>query len=76
MGGGQVDDRLDTVDHLVIGSSLPWLLPPALGDLQTVNEIAANRTGVRGRLGGEQSVRPPISSTGRRSWSRFCGSAN
>jgi hypothetical protein len=44
----QVGDDLDTVDHLIIGSSLPWLLPPALGDLQTVNEIAAGRTGVRG----------------------------
>jgi phosphodiesterase/alkaline phosphatase D-like protein len=46
----QVDDGLETLDHLVIGSSLPWLLPPALGDLQTVNEIAANRDGVRGQL--------------------------
>jgi hypothetical protein len=41
---------LDTLDHLIIGSSLPWLLPPALGDLQTVNEIAAERTGVRGTV--------------------------
>ncbi|CAA0127902.1 Uncharacterised protein [Mycolicibacterium vanbaalenii] len=47
----QVNDDLDTIDHLVIGSSLPWLLPPVLADLQTVNEIAAGRGGVRGRLG-------------------------
>lgn len=46
----QVKDGLETLDHLVIGSSLPWLLPPALGDLQSVNEIAANRDGIRGRL--------------------------
>nr|WP_163896209.1 alkaline phosphatase D family protein [Mycolicibacterium hippocampi] len=46
----QVNDDLDTIDHLVIGSSLPWLLPPVLADLQTVNEIAAGRGGVRGRL--------------------------
>ncbi len=46
----QVNDDLDTIDHLVIGSSLPWLLPPVLADLQTVNEIAAGRSGVRGRL--------------------------
>lgn len=46
----QVNDDLDTIDHLVIGSSLPWLLPPVLADLQTVNEIAASRGGVRGRL--------------------------
>ncbi|MDZ4234057.1 MAG: alkaline phosphatase D family protein, partial [Dietzia sp.] len=47
----QVNDNLETLDHLVIGSSLPWLLPPVLGDLQTVNEISANRAGVRGKLG-------------------------
>ena len=44
----QVDDSLDTVDHLLIGSSLPWLLPPALGDLQTINEFAADHPGLRG----------------------------
>jgi phosphodiesterase/alkaline phosphatase D-like protein len=40
-----------TVDHLVLGTSLPWLLPHAIGELQTVNEIAAARPGWRGRLG-------------------------
>ena len=39
------------VDHLVIGTSVPWLLPHAIGDLETVNEIAAARPGWRGRLG-------------------------
>jgi phosphodiesterase/alkaline phosphatase D-like protein len=38
------------VDHLVIGTSVPWLLPHAIGDLETVNEIAAARPGWRGRL--------------------------
>jgi phosphodiesterase/alkaline phosphatase D-like protein len=38
------------VDHLVLGTSLPWLLPHAIGDLQGVNQIAANRPGWRGRL--------------------------
>jgi phosphodiesterase/alkaline phosphatase D-like protein len=47
----QVFDGLDRLDHLVLGSSLPWLLPPMIGDLQTVNEIAAARPGWRGRLG-------------------------
>ncbi len=47
----QVNDDLDSVDHLLIGSSLPWLLPPALGDLQIVNEIAADRSGLRGTIG-------------------------
>jgi phosphodiesterase/alkaline phosphatase D-like protein len=39
------------VDHLMIGTSVPWLLPHAIGDLETVNEIAAARPGWRGRLG-------------------------
>lgn len=38
------------VDHLVLGTSLPWLLPPAIGDVQSVNEVAAERPGLRGRL--------------------------
>ncbi len=38
------------VDHLVLGTSVPWLLPHAIGDLETVNEIAAARPGWRGRL--------------------------
>jgi hypothetical protein len=46
----QIGDGLDELDHLILGSSLPWLLPPAIGDLQTVNEIAANRKGRRGQL--------------------------
>jgi hypothetical protein len=39
------------VDHLVLGTSLPWLMPHAIGELQTVNEIAAAKPGWRGRLG-------------------------
>ncbi len=46
----QVDEGLEDVEHLVLGSSLPWLLPHAIGDLQTVNELAANRPGRRGAL--------------------------
>jgi phosphodiesterase/alkaline phosphatase D-like protein len=38
------------VDHLMIGTSVPWLLPHAIGDLETVNEIAAARPGWRGRF--------------------------
>lgn len=37
----QVEDSLETLEHLLIGTSLPWLLPPALGDLQTINEFAS-----------------------------------
>lgn len=50
---GWLEDQLGDVtelDHVVLGSSLPWLLPPAIGDVQTVNEIAANRSGLRGSL--------------------------
>ncbi|KWX65713.1 alkaline phosphatase D family protein [Mycobacterium sp. NAZ190054] len=46
----QVEDGLDALDHLLVGTSLPWLLPPALGDLQTINEFAANRGGMRGAV--------------------------
>jgi phosphodiesterase/alkaline phosphatase D-like protein len=46
----QVGEGIDELDHLILGSSLPWLLPPAIGDLQAVNEIAAARRGIRGRL--------------------------
>jgi hypothetical protein len=38
------------VDHLLVGSSLPWLLPPAIHDVQAANEVEAGRPGRRGRL--------------------------
>ena len=38
------------VDHLLIGSSLPWLLPHAIHEAQAVNEAAARRPGWRGRF--------------------------
>ncbi len=37
------------VDHLLIGSSLPWLLPQSLSHLQSINERACRRSGWRGR---------------------------
>jgi phosphodiesterase/alkaline phosphatase D-like protein len=43
----QAADGIAEVDHLVLGSSVPWLLPPALSDLQSVNEISADRDGWR-----------------------------
>jgi phosphodiesterase/alkaline phosphatase D-like protein len=47
----QVRDRsTGEVDHLVLGTSLPWLLPHAIGDLQSINELQARRAGWRGRL--------------------------
>lgn len=39
------------VEHLVLGTSVPWLMPHAINELETVNEIAAARPGWRGRLG-------------------------
>jgi phosphodiesterase/alkaline phosphatase D-like protein len=41
------------VDHLVLGTSLPWLLPHALAEAQMINEIAAARPGPGGRLAEE-----------------------
>ena len=35
----------------MLGTSLPWLLPHAIGDLQSINQLAAARPGWRGRLG-------------------------
>lgn len=45
----QICDEQD-IDHLLLGSSLPWLLPPAIGALQSVNEVEAHRSDRWGRL--------------------------
>ena len=34
-------------DHLLLGTSLPWLLPRALHDIEAWNEAMANNTGTR-----------------------------
>ncbi|WP_028936889.1 alkaline phosphatase D family protein [Pseudonocardia spinosispora] len=47
----QARDGVDGLDHLVFGSSLPWLLPYVISDVQSVNELAAEKPGWRGRLG-------------------------
>ena len=39
------------LDHLVLGTSLPWLLPHAIGDVQSIVSVAAAKPGWRGRLG-------------------------
>ncbi|OZM73428.1 phosphodiesterase [Amycolatopsis antarctica] len=36
-------------DHLLIGSTIPWLMPNALSHVQSANERACMRTGRRGR---------------------------
>jgi len=46
----QAQDSLDSLDHLVLASSVPWLMPPAIGDLEALNENAADRTGWRARV--------------------------
>src|SRR6478752_2311930 len=46
----QAADRIDELDHLMLASSVPWLMPPAIGDLEAVNERNADRPGRRGRL--------------------------
>ncbi len=40
----------DSVDHLLVGSSLPWLLPPVVSDVQSANEVAC----ARGSAAGER----------------------
>ncbi|MGQ0840572.1 alkaline phosphatase D family protein [Actinokineospora sp.] len=37
-------------DHLLIGSSLPWLMPHVISHVQSMNEVACRRTDWRGRL--------------------------
>ncbi|GAA2993523.1 alkaline phosphatase D family protein [Actinokineospora diospyrosa] len=37
-------------DHLLIGSSLPWLMPHVIAHVQSMNEVACRRTDWRGRL--------------------------
>ncbi len=37
-------------DHLLIGSSLPWLMPHVINHVQSMNEVSARRTDRRGRL--------------------------
>ncbi|GGP41124.1 alkaline phosphatase D family protein [Saccharothrix coeruleofusca] len=37
-------------DHLLIGSSLPWLMPHGLSHFQSLNENAAAKPGLRGKL--------------------------
>jgi phosphodiesterase/alkaline phosphatase D-like protein len=44
------EDAADAVDHVLVGSSLPWLLPSAIHDAQSINEKAASKEGMRGRL--------------------------
>ncbi|MFC5288165.1 alkaline phosphatase D family protein [Actinokineospora guangxiensis] len=37
-------------EHLLIGSSLPWLMPHAISHVQSMNEAACRKPGWRGRL--------------------------
>ncbi|HEU5471297.1 MAG TPA: alkaline phosphatase D family protein [Actinophytocola sp.] len=46
-----IEDNADgDIDHLLVGSSLPWLLPHTISDLQSINERACRRPGWRGRF--------------------------
>ncbi len=47
----KAEENPETLDHLMLATSVPWLMPPAIGDMETLNEQAANRNGWRGRLG-------------------------
>lgn len=38
----------EEVDHLLVGSSLPWLLPPAVSDVESANEAACARGSATG----------------------------
>ncbi len=47
----RAEEDLESLDHLMLASSVPWLMPPAIGDLEALNERAADRPGWRGKLG-------------------------
>ncbi len=47
----EAEESPDSLDHLMLASSVPWLMPPAIGDLESLNERAADRDGRRGKLG-------------------------
>ena len=45
---GWLEQQLDgDYDHLLLGTSLPWLLPRALHDIEAWNEAMANHAGTR-----------------------------
>jgi phosphodiesterase/alkaline phosphatase D-like protein len=46
----KAEEDLESLDHLLLASSVPWLMPPAIGDLEALNERAADRDGWRGAL--------------------------
>jgi phosphodiesterase/alkaline phosphatase D-like protein len=47
----RAEEHPESLDHLLLASSVPWLMPPAIGDLEALNERAADRSGWHGRLG-------------------------
>ena len=62
-------------DHLLVGTSLPWLLPRALHDLESWDEaLCAGARGERMAASARRCARRPISSTGRRSGRPSTGS--
>ncbi|HEV8172199.1 MAG TPA: alkaline phosphatase D family protein [Actinoplanes sp.] len=52
-----VDQAHGDYDHLVVGSSLPWLMPPAIHDLEAWNERVADSSRDRLAAYGEQMRR-------------------
>ncbi|OBI81836.1 alkaline phosphatase D family protein [Mycobacterium asiaticum] len=44
------EEHPDRYDHLMLATSVPWLMPPAIGDLESLNEHAADLPGRRGRF--------------------------
>ena len=41
----QAEDSPDSLDHLMLASSVPWLMPPAIGDVEALGPaLAAAKT--------------------------------
>ena len=41
----EAEERPESLDHLMLASSVPWLMPPAIGDLEALNERARRPSG-------------------------------
>ena len=69
----EAEENPESLDHLMLASSVPWLMPPAIGDLETLNERAADRRRLARQSWVKSCARQAISNTGRRSTNPSCG---
>ena len=65
-----LDEQLTgDVDHLLIGTSLPFMLPPGLHDLEAIDEVLA--MGTHGRMRARTAPRRPRQTIDLEHWAAF-----